>query len=698
MRIRLAIIFAALLAAMGVPIALAAPAPAWCLGTILAATAAAWLIVDATVLRPLSSVARAARFHVAGADARVAASLTETGGEGNAASALPTHESARTARNDDLKVVSHAIEALDELARSRQASLRLADEKHEQIVKDLEVRYRELFDSNPHPMVVFDTEHLEILAANKPAEMRYGYTQHQFLRMTVRHLLADAVTDDTNAVMERMGLFGASPVHDFHRRRDGSIIAVEVACSRMRYGGRPAAVALFADITERTRLEAENRRRTETVEALYAAARKCAESLSVADVALTIVGEAVRRFGAVAAWLVRVGPEATLEPFASCSADDKAPRLLVADACAAPHDAEGMALHPSWNAIRDRSAVEYDPAADLLDCERFQLAVPESGCYGLALPLVSRDQVFGVLHTLVPEPNGSRRNAAPVLDISMLAEASRSETRATLTSFALVAGAALMNAELHEELQRTADRLDVRVRERTRELEAANKELEAFSYSVSHDLRAPLRAIDGFTRLALLQYGSAMDPECRTMLESVRCGASEMSALITSLLEFSRSARQALDVRQVSVAETVQSALQGLKHDLQGREIKWVIGNLPDCTADPVLLKQVFFNLLSNAIKFSAKQAHARIEVGATCRSETVYYVKDNGAGFDASRATRLFGVFQRMHRAEDFPGTGVGLATVQRIVVRHGGRIWCDAAPNEGATFYFTLQEHTDA
>lgn len=303
---------------------------------------------------------------------------------------------------------------------------------------------------------------------------------------------------------------------------------------------------------------------------------------------------------------------------------------------------------------------------------------------------MSRDRAFGVMHVFI-------RDLPHVEGVS--ADRRFDEVRDVLTSFSLQAAAALANARMHEELQHTADVLEERVRERTVELEAANKELEAFSYSVSHDLRAPLRAVDGFTRIALMQYGDEMNDDCRKLLESVRCGAAEMNALITSLLTFSRSARQHLHVRPVVTNDIVASVLDGLQHEMQDREIEVVVGDLPDCQADPVLLKQVYANLLSNALKFTAKRSPASVEVGS-CQegAATVYHVRDNGAGFDPSRADRLFGVFQRLHRAEEYPGNGVGLATVQRIVVRHGGRIWCEAAPEQGATFYFTLGSCADA
>mgnify|MGYP005851657227 CR=1 FL=1 len=719
MRIRLAIIFAVLLVILSVAIVFVAPAPVWSTGAAVAALVLAWLTVDAMVLRPLASVARQARGHTTGpsdgglqvpepnapgssayASEDIRADTTSPAGEGKrggfsrSSTASPIR---RRGPTDDLRTIAQAFETFQDLLRTREIHLRMADEKHEETVKAFEARYRELFDANPHPMIVFDTENLEILAANELAVLRYGYTQHQFLRMTVRHLLADAVTCDNNTVIARIGLFGSGPVHDCHRRRDGSIIAVEVACSRMRYGGRPAAVALFADITERTRLEAENRRHTETLEALYTSARNTAESLSVHDVALTVVGDAVRRFGMLGAWLARVGAAGAIEPLAAFGQDDESPRMLSASSDQSPGEQDEGPETPSWSAIRERAAVEYDPKVEKNHYHRFGIAVPDSGCYGLAVPLVSRDEVFGVLHVLAPEPNASGRASLSMADVASAAKPSRTETGTTLTSFALFAGAALMNAQLHEELQRNADRLDGMVRERTRELEAANKELEAFSYSVSHDLRAPLRTIDGFTRLTLLQYGNDMDPQCRMLLNSVRCGVNEMSTLITSLLAFSRSARQPLHVSLVSVSDTVDAVIQSLRPETHGRKIEWVVGSLPDCMADPVLLKQVYVNLLSNAVKFTSKRAEARIEVGADVGAETVYYVKDNGAGFDQARAKNLFGVFQRFHRAEDFPGTGVGLATVQRVIYRHGGRIWCDAAPDQGASFYFTLQEHRD-
>jgi PAS domain S-box-containing protein len=235
--------------------------------------------------------------------------------------------------------------------------------------------------------------------------------------------------------------------------------------------------------------------------------------------------------------------------------------------------------------------------------------------------------------------------------------------------------------------------LEKRVADRTAELEAANKELEAFSYSVSHDLRAPLRAVDGFSQAVLEDCASILPEQGRKDLETIRAAAQRMGHLIDDLLAFSRLGRAPLKVRQVDVNQLVEGVLQELSPQHEGRKIEIMLKKLPDCLGDPALLKQVWVNLLSNAIKYTSKAPAAVIEIGARAEgSQTVYFVRDNGAGFDMRYAQKLFGVFQRLHRLDEFEGTGVGLAIVQRVIHRHGGLIWADAKPNFGATFHFTL------
>ncbi len=226
------------------------------------------------------------------------------------------------------------------------------------------------------------------------------------------------------------------------------------------------------------------------------------------------------------------------------------------------------------------------------------------------------------------------------------------------------------------------------------QLGVANKELEAFSYSVSHDLRAPLRAVDGFSRILLDEHTPHLSESGQRYLRLVRENAVTMGQLIDDLLSFSRLSRQPLKKQTVATAELAQQVLEELKPEQNGRRFDVSIGDLAECQADPALLKQVFVNLLSNALKYTRKRDLSKIEVGCEKRpGETVYFVKDNGAGFDMRYADKLFGVFQRLHRAEEYEGTGVGLAIVQRIIHRHGGRVWAEAELHKGATFYFTLE-----
>jgi PAS domain S-box-containing protein len=231
------------------------------------------------------------------------------------------------------------------------------------------------------------------------------------------------------------------------------------------------------------------------------------------------------------------------------------------------------------------------------------------------------------------------------------------------------------------------------LRRQALDLQIANKELESFSYSVSHDLRAPLRSIDGFSRILMEEYEQSLDPEAQRFLKLVRDNTQQMGRLIDDLLAFSRLGRQFMNIQTLQPRQLVDEALTTLQSELTGRQIELKVGPLPDCQADPTLLKLVFVNLISNALKYTRKTPQAAIEIGCQCQNgEKVYYIKDNGVGFDMQYADKLFGVFQRLHRAEDYEGTGVGLANVQRIIHRHGGRVWAESRVNHGAAFYFTL------
>lgn len=247
--------------------------------------------------------------------------------------------------------------------------------------------------------------------------------------------------------------------------------------------------------------------------------------------------------------------------------------------------------------------------------------------------------------------------------------------------------------EAENVVKRLNEELEQRVKERTAQLEQVNNELESFTYSVSHDLRAPLRAVSGYASIVMDDYGAILPPEATSYLQRLNQGASRMGKLIDDLLAFSRLGKQEIRKQIVSPAELVQQVLDDLKAEQKERRIEWIIGDLPPCEADPVLLRQVYTNLIGNAVKFTSGRELARIEIGAQRGDkEIIYFVRDNGAGFDMAYYDKLFGVFQRLHRQDEFDGTGVGLAIVHRTIRRHGGRIWAEAAVDKGATFYFTL------
>ncbi len=244
-----------------------------------------------------------------------------------------------------------------------------------------------------------------------------------------------------------------------------------------------------------------------------------------------------------------------------------------------------------------------------------------------------------------------------------------------------------------EQIRRMNVELEQRVEARTAELQEANQELEAFTYSVAHDLRAPLRHIDAFGKILLDEYSAALPEEARRFVENIRAGTRRMNRLVDDLLKLARLGQQELRWQPIALNTLVSEAIADLKHETEGRVIEWRLQPLPTVAVDPGLLKQVFVNLLSNALKYTRPRSLAVIEVGLLALSSgSVIYVRDNGVGFNMKYADKLFGVFQRLHPSREFEGSGVGLATVERIVRRHGGCVWAEAAVDKGAAFYFTL------
>jgi signal transduction histidine kinase len=292
--------------------------------------------------------------------------------------------------------------------------------------------------------------------------------------------------------------------------------------------------------------------------------------------------------------------------------------------------------------------------------------------YYMAVPMIAGGELLGALSFGGPRPVFPAEQLAIVREVAAQLAIS------------------IAQAQLLARVREHAAQLEARVRERTAELEATNKELESFSYSVSHDLRAPLRAVDGYARMLEEDHAAKLDGESKRLLRVVREAAERMGALIDDLLAFSRLGRHELQRRRLDMSALAREVVAETDGAARTRV---EIAALPATNGDATLLRQVWVNLIGNAVKYSGKRADPRVEIGGRAEgAENVYWLRDNGVGFDMRYAAKLFGVFQRLHRAEEFPGTGVGLAIVQRIVVRHGGRVWAEGRPGEGATFFFSM------
>jgi PAS domain S-box-containing protein len=305
--------------------------------------------------------------------------------------------------------------------------------------------------------------------------------------------------------------------------------------------------------------------------------------------------------------------------------------------------------------------------------------------------LTKTGQVFPMELTVTElSHDGQRLFVGLIRDISerVRSEAARAQQAAELVR----QGDELVRSQL--EIHALNEDLETKIAQRTAQLEIAGQELESFSYTVSHHLRAPLRHIGGFSRILLKDYGPELMPEARAHLQRIEEAILRMGLLVDGLLGYARLGRQSLQLRPTDMNALVAQVILMMQPECEGRDVEWRVARLPEVECDPILMSQVWQNLLSNALKYSRGRAGALIEIDSTEQmgGPVVIRVRDNGAGFDMNYAQKLFGVFQRMHTESEFEGTGVGLATVQRIIQKHGGRVWAEAEPGRGATFYFTL------
>jgi signal transduction histidine kinase len=306
-----------------------------------------------------------------------------------------------------------------------------------------------------------------------------------------------------------------------------------------------------------------------------------------------------------------------------------------------------------------------------------QILLKEGLASRVLVPLLIKGEVIGVMTI-------ASRIPAVYTDVHVT----------TLESLAHQVGIALNNAQLYERVQNYNEILENRIQERTAQLESANKELEAFAYSVSHDLRAPLRYVSGFINLLEKRIHSDADKQVQHYLTTISKSATQMGELIDDLLAFSRMGREEIRKMRIPLERLVEEVIAELNsQQSDGREVSWNVTALPQVNADAAMLRLVVMNLLSNAYKFTKNRKQAVIEIGCTqADDEVVVFVRDNGVGFDMQYVDKLFGVFQRLHKSSEFEGTGIGLANVRRIIHRHGGKTWAEGCLNNGATFYFSL------
>ncbi|HZQ34308.1 MAG TPA: PAS domain S-box protein [Dehalococcoidia bacterium] len=526
--------------------------------------------------------------------------------------------------------------------------------------------------------------------ANPAAAALLGWPAAELLgrdaHSTMHHTRMDGTPYPPSACPVHAALHDGSTHHhagEWYWRRDGSGLPVEYTSTPLREGDAiVGAVVTFNDISERRRAEEAERRRSAYLAALNEAALAVGKEMDPQAALAAIVQRAVAALDSSAGSIVLLEPDGEQ---LSVAVAVGAARGLKGQFLPRGRGLVGLALEGGRaQAVDDFATWEGRPQSALRNA-------PVDGVHAsVAAPLMAGDRALGAI----------------TLSRSVAGKPYTADEIAALEQFAQLATIALENARLHAEARRVNAELEQRVAERTAaladanaQLEGANRELESFTYTASHDLRAPLRTIDGFSRIVLEDYAEVLPADAQRYLNTVRTGAQQMARLIDDLLAFSRVGRQPITRRPVQPRAIVEQVLAELGAAEQGDRLQVCVDELPPAEADSALLKQVYMNLISNAIKYSRPREHAEVTIGADCDGPVpAYFVRDNGVGYDERYANKLFGAFQRLHRQEEFEGTGVGLAIVQRIVHRHGGRIWAQGRLDAGATFWFTLASEAPA
>ena len=517
-------------------------------------------------------------------------------------------------------------------------------------------KFRGLLESAPDPMVIVDGDGV-IRLVNARTQAVFGYSRDELIGQTVEIIVPERFR---GGHIERRSRYAKCPVTRamganlelYGRRKDGSEFPVEISLSPLEVSGGTLISSAIRDVSDRVCIQKELRDANEFLEQRVAARTK---ELAAANAGLIKTQESMT----LAQRVARIG---TFE------IDNDTGRMSWTPGLEAVYGLRDGAFQGTIDAwLSHVHADDRESAKRALEID-IETHSPYSSEYRIVRAdgqirwIRAQGQIF------YGQQGEFRRLVAANLDIT---DSKNKENEIV----ALNAG------------------LERRVEDRTRDLTFANKELESFSYSVSHDLRAPLRHIDGFARILSEEYAAKLPEEARRHLTRILKSTTDMGKLIDSLIKLAHLGRRELSCETVNLGELVKSAIADLPQAEPSRNVEWRIETLPSVNCDPDLLRAVLTNLLSNSLKFTRTRPVAVIEVGTAARDgELAYFVKDNGVGFDPQYADKLFGVFQRLHAKEKFEGTGIGLATVQRIIHRHGGKIWAESAVDQGATFFFTL------
>lgn len=512
--------------------------------------------------------------------------------------------------------------------------------------------YRLLFDSHPQPMWIHDSETLHFLAVNEAAIAHYGYSRTEFLNMTIADIRP---REERQALDDKLARTPDGPEKSGvwrHRLRNGRIILVEVASHPLEFEGRPARLVMAHDVTA---LRLANQDQEHANQFLGGTAIDTTRQQHAEQI-LREQAEQLRQTHELLSFHVDNSPLAVVEWDHEFRVKRWSPQSEEFFGWRAE---EVLGLHPD-----DVAAVDA-VMAELLDGS-------------------------------VPRNLSSNRNLTKTGEVRHCEwyNSVRLDEQSRVVSIFSLIHDITDRVRAETELQRLNAELEQRVRERTARIEAINKELESFSYSVSHDLRTPLRGIAGFAQALEEHPGAVFDDTGRGYLQRVRNAADRMGQLIDDLLQLSRLSRAEMHVEPVDLSALAASVIDELRQLEPERRVEVVVAPDVLVQGDARLLRILLQNLLGNAWKFSARNPQARIEFGIrySAANPPACFVRDNGVGFDMRYSRKLFGAFQRLHAQTEFPGTGIGLATVQRIISRHDGRIWAEAEPNRGATFHFLL------